>query len=564
MGLFDNYFKKIVSKQIDEEIKAFQGKSVVQDLGEAATGEGIEDVFSLGYGSFGLGGFNRFYNRYINKPYETEYSKIMEYRKMADSPEIADVIEDAANEATEEDDEGQVLNLQITDHKLSKNENIKKTLIKEFSILFHDRIGMNDKIWDWYKTFLVDGRIFYERVIDLKNISNGIVTIKKLPAETMDFVYDPKTLQIQAFYQYLGTNMKRPLTIEDAKKDHNIIVFIPEQIGFCNYGLYGRTRQEIFGYLEKSKVPYNQLKLIETAIIIFRIVRSPERLVFKIDTGNMPKDKAMKFVEKIKNRFIKKQTYDPTTGRMSAEPEVLSILENFFIPTSPDGRGSDITSVGGNPAGFTELADLYYFQKKLYRAIKYPMSRVVAAEEGREGEVVFGGSRASEISRDEIKWAKFLERQQRIMCREFRDLFLMHLNFRGLVKEYNLDRSKISVLMQTPSHYKQSMEQAFLEQTFSNYNALQANAEFSKSYLIKKYLKWTEDELEENLAGFKADVKLFPKLAAEEGGGEFIGDNPPKGELTAGGEGGASDEDLGAEKERGKKLDARLAELGEE
>jgi len=561
MGLRDRLFgvsQKEVSKIVQEEIKAFQGRSDQPDYNlETTAGEGIEDVFSLGYGSYGLGGFNRFYNRFINKPFETEYSKIMEYRKIAESPEIADVIEDAANEATEEDDNGQSLNLQIIDAKLSKNSNIKKTLLKEFNELFHDRLAINDKIWDWYKSFLVDGRLYYERIVNTKRLSEGIWNIKKLPSETIDYVYDPKTLKIQAFYQYLGTNMKRPVTIEEAKRDRNTIVFLPEQIGFINYGLFGRTRQEMFGYLEKAKVPYNQLKLIETAIIIFRIVRSPERFVFKIDTGNMPKDKAMKFVDKVKTRFIKRQTYDPSTGRMSAEPEVLSILENFFIPTSPDGRGSSIETVGGNSAGFTELSDLYYFQKKLYRSIKYPMSRVIAGQEGREGEIVFGGSKASEISRDEIKWAKFLERQQEIMCREFRELFLMHLDFKGLKKEYDLDKSKIKVKMQTPSHYKQSMEQAFLEQTFANYNALNNNQEFSKSYLIKKYLKWTDDELEENLAGFTADVKLFPPLAHEEGGGDFIGEEPSQDELAAG-----DTEDTSDLEAEGEELDARLEELG--
>ena len=513
------WYSNLFGNRVDEQIAAFKNKDEDAAMSDAEakrkTGEGIEDVLAMqmtGYGSTGLGGFNSFYNSFINKMFETEYQRILEYRKMAEYPEIADVIEDACNEMTDSDEEENVISLDITDEKLAKNENMTKTLYSEFEKLFYENIDINDKLWELLKTYFIDGRVFYERIIDTANRSKGILNIRKLPSETMDYEYEPKTGRILTYYQYLIPNMRRPVSrsmAERDKADGKLIIFEPAQIGFIHYGVFGQTMFNILGFLEKAKVPYNQLKLLETSVIIYRMVRSPERLVFKIDTGAMPRDKAMQFVEKIKQKFIKKQSYNPQTGALTNEPEVLSILENYFLPTSSDGRGSDISTVGGDSAGFTELSDIFYFSHKLFRALKYPISRITqGVEQGQE--VVFGGTGAGQIGRDEIKWSKFLERQQRKFCNELVELFLLHLDFRGIKKQYNLDVNSFAIRMNPPSHYKEQMAQGFLEQSFQNYNGLNQNAEFSKSYLVKKYLHWTEKELQENREGFKLDKKYFP------------------------------------------------------
>lgn len=503
MAFFDNLF---------ESIKAFEkkGESKITPKQLAdRTGEGIDDIFSLtqGYGVTGVGSFNKFYNRYINKLYESEYSKIIAYRRMAESPEIADVIEDIINESTQEDDEGRTIQLILND-RLTKNKNVYNNLYREFYKLFYDNIDINHVIDEWLRSFYVDGRLYLERIIKKSNPSAGIINVKKLPAETMDYEYDPITGQKLRFYQYLGQSTVKPVDEAEARKRNDIVLFLPEQIGYSDYGLYGRTKYEIYGYLEKAKVPYNQLKLLETSIIIYRIIRAPERFVFKIDTGQMPKDKALKFVEKIKNSFIKKQSYDPTTGSLTQEPDVFSILENFFIPQSSDGRGSDITTIGGDPSGFKELDDLYYFARKLYRSLKYPMSRITAAEEHSERDSLFGGN-GGDISRDEVKWAKFLERQQDRLCNDLQKMFMLHLEFIGLKQEYGIRRDDITLKMNPPSHYKEAMEQNFREMSFNNYNALANNEEFSKYFLMKKYLHLTDEEINDNSEGFKKDKELF-------------------------------------------------------
>jgi len=510
-----SWIDKITGREsLNEAIKSFIGKgeSILTDKQvEKRSGEGIENLSAMGFGATGLESFNMFYNRYINKEYESEYNKIIEYRKIAEYPEISDVIEDAVNESTEENIDGQTFTLNILDDEISKNKNIVDTLFSEFNDFFYNRLNINEKINNLFRTYMIDGRLYYERVINTSNQKNGIINIKRLPSETMDFTYNTRTGRTTSYYQYLKKDAKRPLTAAEANESKDIIVFNPEQIGFIDHGMFGKTRHDIYGYLEKAKVPYNQLKLLETSVIIYRIVRAPERLVFKIDTGNMPKDKAMRFVDKVKNKFIKKQTYNPTTGNLTHEPEILSILENFFIPTSADGRGSDITTVGGNAAGFTELDDIYYFARKLYRALKYPLSRISANQEKREADNIIGGSKAGEISRDEVKWSKFLVRHQNNFCKEFKDLFLLHLEFKGLKNEYKLDKNSIRLSMNAPSHYKDSMEQGFLEQQFNNYNSLSNNEEFSKYFLAKKYLHYTDEDVEDNKEGFIKDEEFFTK-----------------------------------------------------
>ncbi len=513
---------KDIRSIIQEELKAFSNKGEKTPSSQdiiATTGEGWENLHEFpGIGHLALGSFNLFYNKYINQEWKNEREKIFGYREMALMTEVADIIEDATNESTQEDTDSNVLTLNITDTELSKNENIVKNINREFKYLFEETIdNFQDFLWDAFRTYMIDGRFYYERIIDSRKPKNGIIGIKKLPSETMDYFYEPKSGRIYAYMQYLTDQPSSINNIEEArqKDGKELVLFNPEQIGFVNSGIYGKTRHDILGYLEKARVPYNQLKLLETSVIIYRLIRAPERLVFRIDTGNMPKDKALKYVEKVKQKLSKKQTYNPQTGQLTNEPEIFSMLENYYLPQSADGRGSQIDTVGGNAAGFAELDDIYYFARKLYRALKYPASRVTASQERREGDILFGGGQTGEISRDEIKWSKYLERQQMRFCREFTNLFLLHLDFKGLKKQYDLDHKKIKIKMTAPSNYKEQMEQNFLETRFNNYSSIADREEMSKYYLMKRFLKWSDDEIQANVDGKKKDKELG--LVPEEG-----------------------------------------------
>lgn len=513
------FFKSEEKEPITEATEIFKnrGDDVIDAYAKRVSGEGYEDLYPTNATNLGISSFNLFYKDYIDQETKSNTDRIKSYREMAKMPEIADVLEDAANESVEEDNEGNVIFLNLFDEELSKNENAKKEIYEEFNTLFYNRLDIAETLWDWFYSYMRDGKLFYER-IQLKNKSgNGIIRVKKLPAESMGYVVDDETKRIKFFYQRLTNNVKIPKDMDEAKKEKKLVVFYPAQIGYVEYGIYGQGKNDVIGYLENAKIPYNQLRLLEIALVIYRIVRAPERLVFRIDVGNMPRRQAEKYVEQFKNKMSKKQTFNTKTGTLTNETDVLSIMDNFYIPQG-ENRGSDISSIGGNAGGFSELDDIHYFARKLYRALKYPLSRIEKRQEGRRGDDVLFGQSFGEIARDEIKWSKFLEKQQKKFCRELLNLFLLHMNFTGHRAEYELNKDNINITMNPPSDYREQMRQGVIDQRMNNYQNLANNPEFSKSFLMKKYLEYTDEDLEELSKGFEEDKKYFPQ---DEGGGGF-------------------------------------------
>lgn len=514
MATIGEFFRNLFSfnqsnNRLDEGLKQFKEKP-----NKDIHGEGFEDINSVTGFNTSTVSFNLFYEKEINKAFKDNVSKIKEYRKMYEMPEIGDVVENAAMEATQKDFEDNIFTLEFNDEDIEKSENIKKNLTIEFNKLFHEKIKINKAIEDWMITLLVDGKLFLENIINKNKASLGIIGVKKLPSETMDYDLDPLSGRTTAFFQFLSPDAKKPKTIEEAEKDDKVVLFFPKQITFVDSGLYGANRKDVLSYLHRCRQPFNQLRLLETSVVIYRLIRSPERLVFKIDTGNMPKDKAMKYVEKIKNKFTKKQIYDPNTGNLANSTDVTSILENYFLAQSSDGRGSEIESVGGNPSGFSELDDIKYFQKKLYRSLKYPMSRVNSMNEGRDGEIVIG-TRQNEIERDEVAWARLLEKYQQRVCDQLVELFLIHLNFIGYTKQYDLDCTKLIIKMTSPNNYINRISESVEQQKFENYNAMANNQEFPKTYLMRRYLDYTDDDLNDIQKGWEEDKKYLKQEDAE-------------------------------------------------
>ena len=501
---------------INEESKSFKNKEdrLSDKQAQAQSGEGVEDLSISGFGVNGLSTFNSFYDSYIDKKHQDEVNKIMNYRSMVSNPEIADVVEDAVNESLQVDDDGYVINFKISDDTITDKETVMKNINNEFYDLFYNKLNIEDLLWDMMYIYYVDGRLYTENVVNENRKSEGLIKLKVLPSETMDRLYDEHG-RVQYYIQYLKQNVRKPKTVEDAKNDEHIVLFYPSQVNFLPFQ-YGRSKDVIYGYLEKCKVPYNQLKLLETSMIIYRIVRAPERFVFKIDTGAMPRDKAMKYVEKIKQKMNKKQTFNPESGQLENNSSIMSIMDNFWLPQG-ENRGSDISTIGGSNVGFKDLDDIHYFAKKLFRSLKYPISRVENRFEDSSGETLFRGSSTGEISRDEIKWAKFLERSQKKFSRMLRDIFLLHLEFKGKKEKYGLNKDNFQITFNSPSDYKDQMKQQLLETRMDNYTTLSTEEGFSKYFLMKKMLNWDEETIQENADGLKKDKELG--LASEEGGG---------------------------------------------
>lgn len=507
MGILGSIKSWFSSDDVNEELKQFKNIGSENERKASEYGEGYENPLMASAGLI----THQFYDKYLYQRLDTKIKKIEEYRRIASNAEIADVIEDAVIESTMPDNEDKIFKLIIRDDKLEKNKNALKNIENEFNELVYNRLRLNSKVQNYFEDYLIDGELYLENVIDTANTKKGILYWKKLPTETMDFIYNYETGQTDAFIQYLKSSVSNIRSVEDARGNKDVILFDTSQISYMNYGKFSPVdRTKIFGYLEKARKPFNQLNMLETSVIIYRLVRAPERFVFTIDVGNMPRDKGMQFVEKMKQKLSTKESFDPETGLLKKAVNVMSISENFFLPSSSSGRGSQVSTIGGNPSGFAELDDIYYFQKKLYKALKYPITRVQNTKENRSGDSLFGGSsNFGEIPRDEVKWSVFLETQQDKFCRMLLKLFLIHMKFKGFSKQYGLDEYSFAIVMNCPNSYKDQIEQKGLETKFNNYNMLANNQEFSKTYLMKKYLDMDEDDIRANSEGFKQDKELL-------------------------------------------------------
>ncbi len=480
------------------------------------------------------------YNAYVNIRFKEDRERIREYRKMAGYSEVSDVIESIADEATMKFPDNNVIQLSFRGNKFepengklpAKKENQKKRIQEEFDNLFFDTLDINKKAWDWFLQFLVDGRLYQEVVINEKNPKLGVRSLKILPSETMIVIYNPKTGEPYAYQQQpvppVTTDSKMSTaTVAPGGAAHPVskgIPFDPDQISFIYYAKDPNEPTRVLGYLDKAIKPYRQLRLLEDSVVIYRIVRAPERLVFTIDVGGMPKAKAMEFIKRLQRDFSKKMTYDTNDAVLRETPNVISALENFWLPRNSDGRGPSVEVLqGGDNLG--EIRDLDYFLKKLYKSLKYPLGRSEQPGGAQGGQVFF--QTATEVTKDELKFAKFIERLQRKFENSFKDIFMRHLNFMGLKKEFDLSEHDICIDFKVPSNYKELVSLGEDQKRAESYLMLATQEEFSKEWLMKRYMRLTDEEIEQN-----RELLEKEREEAEEGegfrGGPESNQEPPE------------------------------------
>jgi hypothetical protein len=466
-----------------------------KDTKKFGEGYAAEEVRTMGYHALNE------YNRYLYQQAKDEAAKIRGYRTMALYPEIGEVLEEIADEAVKEDTDGKIIHLRFKDEKFEKGK-ARENLLKEFDDLFYKRIGVQYVLWDYFYSFLTDGRLYLENIVNDRKPKDGIIGLKKLPSTTMDFLYDAKTGKILEYRQKVGGSI-------GAGGQQNVIKFDPGQISFFDYGLYGKTRKHIFGYLEKAKIPYRQLKLLEDSAIIYRIVRAPERLVFKVDVGNMPRHKAEAYINRMKTAYKRQMSYNPNTASIQQSSNILSMLENFWIPTSHEGRGSDVDVLQGG-ANLGEIEDIVYFMKKLYKSLKYPAQRVLGDQSGI---LSHEGRSSSEITRDEVKFAKFIERVQQKFTLACERLFLLNLQLKGTFQQYGLARDDFEIWFNPVSSYREIKDLEMEDARGGVYNTFLGDETISKTFLKKRYLKWSEEDIEENTRTLKDDLKKEVEFA---------------------------------------------------
>ena len=383
-----------------------------------------------------------FYGQYVDIEgvFRNEYDLIKRYREMSLHPECDEAIEDIVNEAIVSDLHDSPVEIDLSN--LSVGDNIKKTIRDEFKYI-KDLLDFDSKSHEIFRNWYIDGRLYYHKVIDLDNPRDGIQELRYIDALKVKYVRQMKKKDINTPTLITPQDKKLAITPEldeyfeynptgGATKSYSptngvqgSIKIAKDAVTYCTSGLVDRNKHITLSWLHKGIKALNQLRMIEDSLVIYRLSRAPERRIFYIDVGNLPKVKAEQYLREVMNRYRSKLVYDANTGEVRDDKKFMSMLEDFWLPRREGGRGTEITTLpGGQNLG--EITDINYFQKKLYKALGVPETRL-------GGEGGFNLGRSSEILRDELRFNKFVGRLRKRFSNMFLDMLKTQLLLKNVI-----------------------------------------------------------------------------------------------------------------------------------
>ena len=423
---------------------------------------------------------------------------IRRYRDISLQSECDAAIEDIVNEGIISNLNDVPVNIDLTN--LPYPEKIKRRIRAEFGEVLR-LLNFNEKGHDIFRRWYIDGRLYYHKVIDNKDTQKGLLQlrhidptkIRKVRETTKD--PDPKNQGVEMVTkvdEYFIYNDKGFASAGVQGNDQGIKI-AADSIVYVPSGLLDSNSGRVISYLHKAIKPVNQLRMIEDAIVIYRISRAPESRIFYIDVGNLPKIKAEQYLKDVMNRYRNKLVYDANTGEIRDDRNHMSMLEDFWLPRREGGRGTEITTLpGGSNLG--EIDDIVYFQRKLYRSLNVPISRL-------EAENGFSLGRSTEITRDELKFTKFVQRIRKKFTPLFVDLLKTNLLLKGVIAAEDWPRMQEHIQFDflEDGHFAELKEAELLNDRIQTLDGIQAyiGTFFSKEYVLKKVLNMTDAEVQE-------------------------------------------------------------------
>jgi hypothetical protein len=499
-----------------------------------------------------------FYGQYVDIEgvYRNEHDLIKRYREMAIHPECDNAIEDVVNEAIVSDLYDSPVEIELSN--LNASDKLKQKIREEFRYI-KELLDFDKKSHEIFRNWYVDGRLYYHKVIDLKKPQEGIKELRYIDPLKMRFVRqekkkdrsggvdlsrineNTKTLypEVEEYFIY-SPKPNYPLgTISGAGSQKGVKI-AKDTITYITSGLVDRNKGSVLSYLHKAIKSLNQLRMIEDSLVIYRLSRAPERRIFYIDVGNLPKVKAEQYLRDVMSRYRNKLVYNADTGEVRDDRKYMSMLEDFWLPRREGGRGTEITTLpGGQNLG--ELSDIEYFQKKLYRALGVPESRI--ANDGG-----FNLGRSSEILRDELKFSKFVGRLRKRFANLFSDMLKTQLILKNIVTPEDWD--KISDHIQFDFLYDNQFAELKESEMMNDRLGTLATIEpyigkyFSVEYVRRKVLRQTDAEIieideqieQEIKDGIIPDPNAVDPITGEplpDGGGDLLGDVPMEPDLEA-------------------------------
>jgi len=440
----------------------------------------------------------------------TEQDLIRRYRDIAQQPECDSAIEDIINEGIVANEKDQAVAIELDRLLLPKK--IKDRIREEFDTVL-ELLNFDTKGHDIFRRWYVDGRMFYHKVIDQKNPRKGVQELRYIDPKKIRKVKEIRKnkkvgtsvdliQQVNEYYLYNDKGLKGG-TNEGIKIAPDSITYVPS-------GLIDQNRGHVLSYLQKAIKPVNQLRMIEDALVIYRISRAPERRIFYIDVGNLPKVKAEQYLKDVMNRYRNKLVYDASTGEIRDDRNHMSMLEDFWLPRREGGRGTEITTLpGGSNLG--EIDDIQYFKKKLFQSLNVPISRL-------EAEAGFSLGRSTEITRDELKFTKFVQRLRKRFTPLFTDILKTQLILKGVVtvEDWQKIHQHIQYDFLQDGHFAELKKAELLEDRINALGSIESyiGTFFSKEWVQKNVLNLNDGEIEDMQKQINKEAGLDP----DEGG----------------------------------------------
>lgn len=457
-----------------------------------------------------------------NKP-----GRLRDYRIMAAYSEVADALDEICDETINIDDTGDAAKLLFDNIDLTVDD--KEELQAEFD-KYIEYFDLKNKGWQYFRQLLVEGEVFFELIIHDDYINEGVLGVINLPAEIIDPVYNNIQNMLVKGYIY-----KKPLFSphnHTKVEKEELIPMEENQVVYINSGIYNETKNFIIPFLENARRPYRQLSLVEDAIVIYRLVRAPERLVFNVDVGNMAPAKAEGYLRKLIQNYWSRKTFDLGQSDVVKKFNPQSMLDAFWFAKRQGSEGTSVTQLPGG-ANLGELSDLMYFIKKLYRALKVPATRIDPEDRTVD---------TSSILREELKFAKFIIRQQQRFAVGLKRGFVTHLKLRDLWDKYDLNETNLDVVFNVPTNFFELRESQRLELKAANFNTLAGNEFISATYAQKKYLGWKDKDVLANREFLRKDAEFQWELGQIQSAGpswkeQMVASNIAGAEANVGGEG---------------------------
>lgn len=437
----------------------------------------------------------------FNGAAKSESELISKYRDIAMYSDCDSAIEEICAEAISAEDDEEVVKINLENVKLS--EKIKNLINEEFEEIQH-LLSFDSRAHDIFRRWYVDGRVYYHKIYDPKRPNDGLVEIRYIDPRKIKKVReltkkkDDKNgvdivTKVEEYFVYSDKGLVSQNSYTNASTSTQAVKIAPEAIAYCTSGLIDLDANLVLGHLHKAVKPTNMLRIAEDSLLIYRLSRAPEKKVFYVDVGNLPKQKADQYLKEIMSKHRNKIVYDASTGEVKDDRKHMSMMEDYWLPRRGGGTGTEIRTLEG-AANLGVVDDITYYQTKLYQALNVPVSRLQSSSP-----LNFG--RQTEITRDELKFAKFINRLRRKFTELFDDLLGTQLVLKGIMSDEEWKQLKydIKYVFASDIYWAEAKE---IENTKNRIETLSAldpfvGIYFSKAYIKKNILKQTEEEIEE-------------------------------------------------------------------